>query len=130
MRIHIGELIRQRLEETGISKAEFARQLNCSPQNIYSVFARKSIDTQLLMQISLVLGEDFFVHYNNALQQADGKAFRESVAEEALRKLESEIRELNAENAALKKENSYLAEINQLLKTRSPKSHKHDIGDL
>lgn len=38
----------------------FARQLNCDRRNIYSIFARQSIDTELLMRISKILGYNFF----------------------------------------------------------------------
>ena len=38
----------------------FAAQLNCDRRNIYDIFQRPTIDTQLLAQISLVLNHNFF----------------------------------------------------------------------
>lgn len=38
----------------------FATQLNCDRRNIYDIFKRTTIDTQLLAQISLVLDHNFF----------------------------------------------------------------------
>lgn len=39
----------------------FARELNCDRRNIYNIFARQSIDTELLMRISRILGHNFFL---------------------------------------------------------------------
>lgn len=63
--IHIGEKIKNRIEETGISKSEFARRINKARQNIEIIFNKKSIDTQLLLEISKALDYDFFQHYYN-----------------------------------------------------------------
>lgn len=38
----------------------FAAQLNCDRTNIYSIFRRRTIDTELLSRISRVLDHDFF----------------------------------------------------------------------
>ena len=38
----------------------FAHELNCDRRNIYDIFARQSIDTTLLMRISIILGYNFF----------------------------------------------------------------------
>jgi len=40
--------------------SEFARRINSSRENAYSIFKRKSIDTDLLQTVSTVLGHDFF----------------------------------------------------------------------
>lgn len=37
-----------------------ARELNCDRRNVYNIFARQSIDTELLMRISKILGHNFF----------------------------------------------------------------------
>lgn len=38
----------------------FASQLNCDRRNIYNIFARQSIDTELLTRISRILNHNFF----------------------------------------------------------------------
>ena len=38
----------------------FGRQLNCDRRNIYNIFARQSIDTELLERISIILRHNFF----------------------------------------------------------------------
>lgn len=46
----------------------FARQLNCDRRNIYNIFARKSIDTELLMRISRILNHNFFADIAHELE--------------------------------------------------------------
>lgn len=38
----------------------FAGQLNCDRRNVYDIFKRATIDTQLLIQISLILNHNFY----------------------------------------------------------------------
>jgi len=60
MNIHVGKVILRKLKETDMSKSEFARRINKSPQNVQDIFTRESIDTKLLWDISNVLEFNFF----------------------------------------------------------------------
>ena len=51
----IGEIIKQRVEVLGMSKAELARRLHMSPANVHKIFKRSSVDTGLLREISNIL---------------------------------------------------------------------------
>ena len=55
MEIHIGSLIRRRLDEKGYSVVWLARQLACSRTNVYKIFEKPHIDTDMLARISTVL---------------------------------------------------------------------------
>lgn len=57
--IHIGSIIRSKLEESSLSIAEFADRINRTRPTIYDIFNRKSIDTDLLIKISEVLNYNF-----------------------------------------------------------------------
>lgn len=57
--IHIGSIIRQKLEESPLSVAEFAFQINRTRTTVYDIFNRKSIDVDLLLSISEVLNYNF-----------------------------------------------------------------------
>lgn len=57
--IHIGSIIRNKLEESSLSIAEFAERINRTRPTVYDIFNRKSIDTDLLVKISEVLDYDF-----------------------------------------------------------------------
>ena len=90
--IHIGNQIKSVLESRGISVTEFAKRINKSRENIYSIFTRKTIDTGLLQSISRVLEYDFFMH------------------------LSATHYILNEEIQLLKEENKLLKDYNKLLK--------------
>jgi plasmid maintenance system antidote protein VapI len=57
--IHIGEIIKSKYIESGMSISKFASLINCERTNVYSIFKRKSIDTDKLLIISKVLNFDF-----------------------------------------------------------------------
>ena len=62
---HIGKLIGLRIDQTGMSKAEFARRINRSPQNVQDLLTRNSVDTSLLIDICQALGYNFFKAFIN-----------------------------------------------------------------
>ncbi|MDR3236547.1 MAG: helix-turn-helix domain-containing protein [Prevotellaceae bacterium] len=61
--VHIGEAIKQKMQERSMSAAALAAAVHCSRTNIYALFKRKSIDTELLCRISKVLDYDFLSYY-------------------------------------------------------------------
>ena len=65
--IHIGSIIKEKFDKHGASVSWFARQLCCDRTSIYSIFKRESIDTALLVKISVILEYDFFQHYSQDL---------------------------------------------------------------
>lgn len=58
--IHIGRLIEEELRRQGRSVSWFAERLYCDRTNVYSIFKRKSLDTDLLLRISQILNYNFF----------------------------------------------------------------------
>ena len=64
----IGLLIKQRLEEEERTVAWFARKLSCSYANIYKIFGKQSLDTELLTRISKILNHDFFQDLSEGLK--------------------------------------------------------------
>ena len=57
--IHIGNLIRRRLDASGMTYTDFARRINCERQSLYYLFGCQSIDINRLLLISKVLDYDF-----------------------------------------------------------------------
>ena len=92
--IHIGQQIKTVFETKGISVTEFARRINKSRENIYSIFSRKTIDTGLLLNISKVLELDFFALFSK-------KSYV----------LAEEVQRLKEENTILKDYNTLLREL-------------------
>lgn len=56
---NLGAEIRKVLDDRGMTVSEFARRINKSRENVYDIFRRKSLDTDLLSVISQVLEYDF-----------------------------------------------------------------------
>lgn len=63
MALNIGEKIKQRAKELRIGPTELGKMINTSKQNVYGIYKRKSIDTDLLRKISKALNCDFFQYY-------------------------------------------------------------------
>ncbi len=61
--IHIGKLIRQVLDKQGRTITWLAKEIGCSRENLYKIFKREWIHTDMLQKISLALGYDFFKVY-------------------------------------------------------------------
>lgn len=57
---NIGRLIEAELHRQGRTVTWLSRQLHCNRRNIYDIFERQSLDSELLFRISRVLGRDFF----------------------------------------------------------------------
>lgn len=58
--LDIGLLIKKEMERQAKTVGWLAKQLNCDRTNIYSIYRRQSIDTNLLFRISQALHQDFF----------------------------------------------------------------------
>jgi hypothetical protein len=63
MDIHVGKEIEKVLRKSGMKTKDFARKINTTPRNVYSICARKEVKTDLLKIISKVLNYNFFSLY-------------------------------------------------------------------
>ncbi len=61
--MHIGQLIKAKAKEMNVGTTELARRLKVTKQNVYGIFTRESIDTELLDKIGRILDYDFFQHF-------------------------------------------------------------------
>lgn len=57
--LHIGHLIKAVFDESGMTVAEFARQIHLERTTVYSIFERPTVDVLQLLRISLVLKHNF-----------------------------------------------------------------------
>ena len=104
MKRHIGRLIKEKVKNSKYSITEFAKEINCSRRNVYAIFERESVDTELLKKIGNVLEYNFFQYYIPELQKY---SMKEPNIENDYKKI-----------SELENENKYLKEINQLLKDK------------
>lgn len=58
--ISIGQEIERVFKANGMQPKVFAERIGTSPRNLYNIFSRDTIDTNLLQRISSVLQYDFF----------------------------------------------------------------------
>lgn len=58
--LHIGNMIKEELVRQGRSITWLSTQVNCTRENLYKVFRRPWIYTDLLFEISEALNHDFF----------------------------------------------------------------------
>jgi transcriptional regulator with XRE-family HTH domain len=74
--LHIGKKIKEVLRDSNLSVIEFAKKINRTRDPVYKIFAKESMDTELLQKISEVLQHDFFSYYSNTLSivKEPGKA--------------------------------------------------------
>ena len=57
---HLGKLLKAELKKQGRSAVWLAKQVNCTPENIYKAFRSQWITMTLLFRISMALEHDFF----------------------------------------------------------------------
>ena len=57
---HIGTIIKHELARQGRTAVWLAKQVNCTPENLYKVFNQKWVTMPLLFKISKALDHDFF----------------------------------------------------------------------
>lgn len=69
--VEIGSIIKNELLRQERSVAWFARKLCCERANVYKIFNKQSLDTELLKRISLVLNHDFFQYYSERLKDSN-----------------------------------------------------------
>ena len=70
MIMHIGQLIKQQMEAQGKTTIWLARELSYCRTNVYKIYDKKSIDTDLLLRISSLLQYDFFSIYSKQLNNS------------------------------------------------------------
>lgn len=61
--VHIGSCIKKKLKEKNIGVSTLAEQIFLDKTNVYRLFAKKHINTEVLCRISDVLDYNFFQEY-------------------------------------------------------------------
>lgn len=68
-KIHIGNLIKTELKRQRKTTVWLAEQLGYTRMNVYKIYRRSWISTDLLIRISIILNVDFFVLISEMLNQ-------------------------------------------------------------
>lgn len=91
--IHVGKLIREKIEEQGRSAAWVAERMNMSRTNLYKIYEKSSLDTEQLKKFGKVLNINFFDFLTN-----------QNVTEEPLIKYKKIVPQIKIEISGISKE--------------------------
>jgi hypothetical protein len=102
MAINIGEKIKARAKQMRIGPTELGKMINTSKQNIYGIYKRKAVDTEILRKLSAALEYDFFELYrlsdegtkNSAISGKQEKGIQKSVSFKEYQKLKADFENL------------------------------------
>jgi len=115
MAVNIGEKIKQRAKELRVGPTELGKMINTSKQNVYGIYKRKSIDTEMLRKLSKALNYDFFQYYLHdnlsflgESQPYYGKKGKSAVSADEFQKLKRELEDMKEKYELLKKVNHLL----------------------
>ena len=61
--IHIGQLIHEQLRKDQRSVGWLAREIHCTRNNVYKIFNKPSLDSDLVLRISKAMQFNFFQYY-------------------------------------------------------------------
>lgn len=117
MNFHIGEAVRRRAEKLNLGPTALGRMINTSKQNVYGIFRRQSVDTELLYRLSRALKYDFFQEYRKRMREMGEEWLEADDADsrmltEALEECRSKL-EANAEKIRLQEKLIRLMEEKQ-----------------
>ena len=73
MSVHIGKEIKKKTQERGMTVVCLSRELGCHRTNIYRIFCSPTIDTGVLLRLSIILEHDFFRLYSEEVAQRKAK---------------------------------------------------------
>ncbi|MFT5969599.1 MAG: hypothetical protein ACI8ZO_000088 [Flavobacteriales bacterium] len=114
--IHIGEKIKERVDEVGMSRTVFAKRINKTRNVVYDIFKRQSIDTNQLVLVSKILNFDFFVYYREMLADLNTtKSEKNDISRDIeevyhIENIQIQLEQLKENNALLKQLNGVLQE--------------------
>ncbi len=110
----IGVKIKQIFDAKEMKIKDFAEEIGVARQNVYRIFEKESIDTDLLTKISSVLEHDFFQYYKeeDLEKKYKGIGLEDSEAQKEIEFYMNELR-------LAKKEIDYLKKIIDLMEERT-----------
>lgn len=114
MDFHIGSFIKKVADQQKKGPTELGREINTSKQNVYGIFKRKSIDTQLLVKLSRALNYDFFMEYVRRLEMSPSERLN-GVAHS-----DGQVGALQREVESLRRENILIRELLDVYKKMNP----------
>ena len=116
--IHIGAIIKDRADQLSIGPTRLALMVNTSKQNVYGIFKRKSVDSELLHNLCLALKYDFFRHYTGLKDTGKDEIPYENSRLHSIRKLKDDLSQTKHRLKELEEKYDMLKQINRLLEEK------------
>ena len=66
---HVGHIIKAVFDEQGRTVKWFAEKMNCNRTNVYKIFEKKHLNSEIILRVSQVLGHDFFLDISNKMNE-------------------------------------------------------------
>jgi transcriptional regulator with XRE-family HTH domain len=110
----IGEKIKNIFDAKEMKLKDFAEEIGVARQNVYRIFGKDSIDTELLTKISSVLEHDFFQYYKSEDAEQKNESLNKSSNDNP-----NELEFYRNELRLAKKEIDYLKKIIELMEERT-----------
>ena len=125
MEIHIGQKIKEVFDSKQMKLSDFAQQLGMVRQNVYRVFERKDMDTELIRRISQILDHDFFQYFVATSTEVISveKDLKFTYQEETYQQLAETLERTRMELMMAHKEITYLKKIVELLERQAEHSN-------
>jgi hypothetical protein len=73
----IGQYIKKKVRKSGIRPSVIYNELHTSSRNLYNIYKRNSVDSEILYSMSKILGVNLFEFYNLKLIEYDPQKFAE-----------------------------------------------------
>ena len=117
MSVNIGEKIKQRANQIRIGPTELGKLIHTSKQNIYGIYKRKSIDTEILSKLSVALDFDFFQYYNSGKMLTNDVHLSQKSSSQKTIPF-NEYQKLKNDHDHLKEKYELLKKVNDLLEKK------------
>lgn len=99
MEIHVGQMVEHRINEIGMSKAEFGRRINTSRQNVNTLLRKHIWDVQQIVLASSILGKNFLEPFQSYIEAKLGNSNSGMKGEENGIRFMIEFQEIDKLNA-------------------------------
>lgn len=71
--MHVGNLIKEVMDRKNVSAIELSNKIYCTRTHVYKIYTKESIDTNLLIRISIALEYDFFACISRMISNTNSK---------------------------------------------------------
>jgi plasmid maintenance system antidote protein VapI len=66
---HVGHIIKAVFDEQGRTVKWFAEKMHCNRTNIYKMFEKSDLNSEIIARASKVLDHDFFLDISNRMKE-------------------------------------------------------------